>query len=41
LCTLHLNDEAKAARAEALIREAIQFSPGAVKAESLIHDLIQ
>ncbi|MEO6992499.1 MAG: thymidine phosphorylase, partial [Lacunisphaera sp.] len=41
LCTLHANDDTKAARAEALIREAIQFSPSPVKLEPLIHDLIQ
>ena len=41
LCTLHINDDAKGARAEALIREAIQFSPAAPKLEPLIQDLIQ
>jgi len=41
LCTLHINDEAKGARAEALIREAVAFSPAAPKLEPLIQDLIQ
>jgi pyrimidine-nucleoside phosphorylase len=40
LCTLHANDFAQATRAEALIREAIQFSPTPVKPELLIQDLI-
>ena len=41
LCTLHINDDAKGARAEALIREAVQFSPTAPAVEPLIQDLIQ
>ena len=41
LCTLHINDDAKGARAEALIREAIQFSPTAPTLEPLIQDLIE
>jgi pyrimidine-nucleoside phosphorylase len=41
LCTLHANDEAKAARAEALLREAITFSPVPPEPEPLIRDLIQ
>jgi pyrimidine-nucleoside phosphorylase len=41
LCTLHSNDDAKAARAEALIREAIKFSPTPPAIEPLIQDLIQ
>jgi pyrimidine-nucleoside phosphorylase len=41
LCTLHANDDARAARAEALIREAIKFSPTPPKLEPLIQDLIQ
>jgi pyrimidine-nucleoside phosphorylase len=41
LCTLHVNDDAKGTRAEALIREAIQFTPAAPKLEPLIQDLIQ
>ncbi len=41
LCTLHANDDTTAARGEALIRQAIHFSPAAVKPELLIHDLIQ
>src|SRR6187402_379300 len=41
LCTLHINDDAKGARAEALIREAVVFSPAAPKLEPLIQDLIQ
>jgi thymidine phosphorylase len=41
LCTLHANDDAKATRAEALIREAIKFTPTAPLPEPLIQDLIQ
>ena len=41
LCTLHANDDAKAARAEALIREAVKFTPTAPRQEPLIQDLIQ
>ena len=41
LCTLHVNDDAKGARAEALIREAVQFSPTAPTLEPLIQDLIE
>ncbi len=41
LCTLHVNDDAKGARAEALIREAIQFSAIAPALEPLIQDLIE
>jgi len=51
LCTLHINDDAKAARAdlsaiasakaEALLREAIKFTPTAPKLEPLIQDLIE
>lgn len=41
LCTLHTNDEAKTARAEALIREAIRFSPTPPVKEPLVQDLIQ
>jgi len=41
LCTLHVNDDAKGARAEALIREAIKFSATAPQLEPLIQDLIQ
>jgi pyrimidine-nucleoside phosphorylase len=41
LCTLHINDDAKGLRAEALIREAIKFSPSAPPPETLIQDLIQ
>jgi pyrimidine-nucleoside phosphorylase len=40
LCILHSNDEARAARAEALIREAITFSPAAPRPEPLVQDLI-
>jgi len=40
LCTLHANDETKAVRAEALLREAIKFTPTAPKLEPLIQDLI-
>ncbi len=41
LCTLHVNDETKGARAEVLIREAIKFTPAAPRIEPLIQDLIQ
>jgi thymidine phosphorylase len=41
LCTLHVNDDAKAARAEALLREAVKFSPAAPNQGPLIQDLIQ
>jgi pyrimidine-nucleoside phosphorylase len=41
LCTLHVNDDAKGSRAESLIREAIQFSPGAPNLQPLIQDLVQ
>jgi pyrimidine-nucleoside phosphorylase len=41
LCLLHANDHAKGARAEALIREAIKFSPTAPKNEPLVQDLIK
>jgi len=40
LCTLHANDDAKANRAEALLREAIKFTPTPPKLESLIQELI-
>ncbi len=40
LCTLHANDDTKAARAEALLREAIQFSPNSPTPGLLIQDLI-
>ncbi len=40
LCTLHINDDAKATRAEALIREAITFSPTAPTPTPLVQDLI-
>ena len=41
LCTLHVNDDAKGARAEALIRAAITFSTAAPTLEPLIHELVQ
>ena len=41
LCTLHVNDDAKGARAEALIREAVKFTPTAPKLEPLIQDLLK
>lgn len=41
LCTLQVNDGAKGARAEALIREAIKFSPSAPPPERLVQDLIR
>ena len=40
LCTLHANDEAKAARAEELIRAAITLSPEPPAPEALIQDLV-
>ena len=41
LCTLHINDDAKGARAETLIREAVKFTPSAPKLEPLIQDLLK
>lgn len=41
LCTLHINDDAKGSRAEALIRGAITFTPTPPTAEPLVQDLIQ
>ncbi len=41
LCTLHVNDDAKGARAEALVRQAIRFGPTAPERELLVQDLIQ
>ena len=41
LCTLHINDDAKGARAEALIREAVKFTPTPPTLEPLIQDLVQ
>jgi pyrimidine-nucleoside phosphorylase len=41
LCTLHVNDETKGARAEALIREAVRFTPAKPTPEPLIQDLIK
>jgi pyrimidine-nucleoside phosphorylase len=41
LCVLHINDDIKGARAEALMREAIQFTTTAPTLEPLIHDLVQ
>jgi pyrimidine-nucleoside phosphorylase len=41
LCTLHVNDDIRGARAEALVREAIRFAPGLPKVEPLVQDLIQ
>ena len=41
LCTLHVNDEAKGARAEAIIREAITFAPAPPTVPPLVQDLIQ
>lgn len=40
-CTLHLNDDDAGARAEALIREAIRFSPTAPNPEPLVQDLVE
>ena len=41
LCTLHVNDESKGARAEALIREAVRFSPTLPVLERLVQELIK
>jgi pyrimidine-nucleoside phosphorylase len=41
LCTLHVNDDAKGAKAEALIRDAIKFTPVAPPQAPLIQDLIR
>ena len=41
LCTLHVNDDEKAAAAEKLVREAIAFSPGKPEIEPLVQDLVQ
>ncbi|MSU47041.1 MAG: thymidine phosphorylase [Lacunisphaera sp.] len=41
LCTLHINDDEKGARAEAIIREAVKLTPVVPKQEPLIQDLIQ
>ena len=41
LCTLHYNEEAKGARAEAIIRDAIKFASIAPTLEPLVQDLIQ
>jgi pyrimidine-nucleoside phosphorylase len=41
LCTLHVNDDEKGARAEALIRAAVQFTPAKPAPEPLIQDLIK
>jgi pyrimidine-nucleoside phosphorylase len=41
LCTLHVNREAQAARAQALIHEAIKLTPVVGKPEQLVQDLIQ
>jgi pyrimidine-nucleoside phosphorylase len=40
LCTLHVNDDAKGARAEALVREAIKFTAHAPTLEPLVQELI-
>jgi pyrimidine-nucleoside phosphorylase len=40
LCTLHVNDDDKASRAETMIREAIELAPSKPAAEPLIHELI-
>jgi pyrimidine-nucleoside phosphorylase len=40
LCTLHVNDDTKGAKAEAFIREAIKFTPTVSEQEPLIQDLI-
>ena len=41
LCTLHINDDAKGARAEELIRQAVTFTPTPPPLEPLVQDLIQ
>ena len=41
LCTLHANDPAKAARAEAILRDAIRFTPAPPRIEPLIQDLLE
>jgi pyrimidine-nucleoside phosphorylase len=41
LCTLHVNDDPKGAKAEALVREAIKFTPVAPPQAPLIQDLIR
>jgi pyrimidine-nucleoside phosphorylase len=41
LCTLHVNDDAKGARAEALVREAVQITAAAPTLEPLVQDLIR
>ncbi|WP_438481194.1 thymidine phosphorylase [Oleiharenicola lentus] len=41
LCVLHINDDAKGARAEAFIREAIKLTPTAPQQEPLIQDLVK
>lgn len=40
LCTLHSNDSSKATKADALIRDAIKFSPTKPQIEPLLQDLI-
>jgi len=40
LCTLHASDAPGAARAEALIREAIVFAPGVPRLEPLVQDVV-
>jgi thymidine phosphorylase len=41
LCTLHVNDDAKGAKAEALVREAMAFSADVPAQDALIQDLVQ
>ena len=41
LCTLHINDDAKGTRAEALIRDAIKFTSAPPTPEPIVQDLIQ
>ena len=41
LCTLHVNDDVRGARAEALVRAAIRFSPTPPASEALVQELIQ
>jgi thymidine phosphorylase len=41
LCLLHVNDEARGVRAEALLRQAIKFAPAPPALEPLVQDLIQ
>ncbi len=41
LCTLHINDDARGARAEALVRAAIRVAPARPDLEPLVQDLVR